>query len=114
MNKGEKLEHQLATIIGQEEKGVFFVVAEAGNKYLSSSAFDDIVEIQTTLKELGKVSITFIYDCFNKTNHRKICSGYTRLGVVDKNGKIAKIPPDIINALKAEVAELADAHDSKS
>ena len=83
-----------------EEEGIFFVVAEVGNKYLGLLEFDDIVLINTTLTEIKNVSVTFSYDCINKTNGKIVSKGFTKMGIVDKSGKIAKIPQPVLDLLK--------------
>ena len=97
-----------------ETAGIFFVVAETTNKYFASVAFDDQVIIKTYLTELRAVTVRFRYEVINKSTGQKVAEGTTKLGTVAKSGKIVKIPPHVFDLLQAEVAELADARDSKS
>ena len=41
------------------DEGIFFVVAEAGLKYLSPGRYGDILAIETTVDRVGPASIVF-------------------------------------------------------
>jgi acyl-CoA thioester hydrolase len=83
-----------------EKQGVFFVVAETSNKYLKSLTFDDGLLIKTTLGELKNVSVEFSYEVFNQESGEKVSIGWTKLAVVDKNGRVIKMPPELLEKLK--------------
>lgn len=83
-----------------EDQGLFFVVAETGFKYFGSAGFDDIVSIATKITECGAVSLRFEYTLTNKTTQKIIGTAFTKLGAVDKSGKIVKIPSLILEKLK--------------
>lgn len=83
-----------------EENGIYFVVAEASNKYLKSVEFDDVILIKTKLKDVKFVSVEFVYDVFNKRTMEKVSEGWTKLAVIDKNGKIIKIPVAVLEKIK--------------
>jgi acyl-CoA thioester hydrolase len=85
-----------------EQDGIFFVVAETGCQYFSWASFDDQIQIITSLTEIKKVSVSFAYEVLLKATQKKICTGYTKLGAVDKNGKIVKIPALVLERLTRE------------
>jgi acyl-CoA thioester hydrolase len=83
-----------------EEAGCFLVVAEANNKYYKPIFFDDLIEVRVELALLKKASMEFNYFITNKETGELLSEGYTKLGMVDKFGKIIKIPAEIISKLK--------------
>lgn len=83
-----------------EETGCFLVVAEANNKYYKPIFFDDLIEVRVELALLKKASMEFNYFITNKETGELLSEGYTKLGMVDKSGKIIKIPAEIVSKLK--------------
>lgn len=83
-----------------EESGCFLVVAEANNKYYKPIFFDDLIEVRVELALLKKASMEFNYFITNKETGELLSEGYTKLGMVDKSGKIIKIPAEIVSKLK--------------
>ncbi len=84
-----------------EDSGVLFVVAEAACKYLNSPEYDDEVLIRAELKNVKNASFEFYYEAFNLSqNDRKVCEAKTRMAVVDKSGKIIKMPSELLDKIK--------------
>jgi len=71
-------------------KGVHLPVVEAHLTYRAPSRFDDLLEVDTTLKKLGAVSLEFTYRI--ERNGLLIAEGLTRLGCIDASHKLMRIP----------------------
>jgi acyl-CoA thioester hydrolase len=71
-------------------KGVHLPVVDAQIAYRAPSRFDDLLTVQTTLTKLGTVSLTFTYRVTRDAT--VIAEGSTRLGCIDADHKLMKIP----------------------
>ena len=78
-------------------KGVHLPVVEAQAHYVMPAKFDDVLDVETTLAELRTVSMKFAYriTCGGK----RIAEGSTRLGCIDANHKLLRIPEDLRQVL---------------
>jgi len=83
-----------------EEKGIFLVVVEANCKYIGPAKFDDLVIINTSISNVGKASIEFIYEAKRKQTDKLLATGYTKLACLNKNEKPMAIPDKIRSSLK--------------
>jgi len=83
-----------------EESGCFLVVAEANNKYFKPIFFDELIDVRVELASLKRASMEFNYFITNKETGALLSQGWTKLGMVDKTGKIIKIPAEIVSELK--------------
>ncbi len=84
-----------------EEKGLRFPVTEVSCRYCRPSRYDDVITIETALTSLGRVTLTFSYRLLRKEDGALIASGWTKHACVDAKGEVARIPPDLENALRA-------------
>jgi len=80
-----------------EKNGLYFVVADAQAEYIHPLEFDDQFTITTTLVESKKVSLTFSYVII--CQGREVFHGRTRLAAVSPEGKIIRIPDEIIRKI---------------
>jgi acyl-CoA thioester hydrolase len=71
-------------------RGVHLPVVEAHLAYRAPSRFDDLLTVETTLKKLGTVSLSFEYRILRDAT--LIAEGSTRLGCIDAEHKLMKIP----------------------
>jgi len=83
-----------------ERDGILLPVSELFVKYFKSAFYDDLVEIETELKEFPTSRIRFEYTLRNQ-NGETITAGYTVLGFLNAETKRPmRIPPLI--AIKLE------------
>ncbi len=82
-----------------EESGFIMPVVENYTRYKASATYDDLIEIQTTLAEVKKVSCRFDYQIRSVETERLLVKGHTVNAIVDKNGKLSKFPTDIFDTL---------------
>jgi len=80
-------------------RGIHLPVVEAHTTYQAPARFDDVLAIETSLTELRAVSLKFGYRI--RRGETKIAEGYTRLGCIDANHKLFKIPDAMRNVLLA-------------
>jgi len=87
-----------------EKKGLRFPVIEVSCRYFRPSRYDDVITIETSLTSLGRATLTFSYRLSRKEDGVLIASGWTKHACVDPKGEVAKIPPDLENALKTALS----------
>jgi acyl-CoA thioester hydrolase len=78
-----------------EKQNLILPVMEASCSYKAPAHFDDLVVIKTIIKELGKSSISFIYEVLNKESNQLLATGETRHPFINKERKIVRIPDEI-------------------
>lgn len=84
----------------EEREQVFMPILESHSHYLAPLKYDEEIKIQTTIKELPKVKITFHYNIFNEAN---ACCHYGHTVLVFLNRQTLKprrVPSTIIRALE--------------
>lgn len=84
-------------------RGVHLPVVEAHVHYAAPCRFDDLLEVKTTLAELRTVSLKFTYEIFREG--KLIADGYTRLGCIDNDHKLLRIPEEMRAVLLAGEAQ---------
>lgn len=101
MARSEHLKKKGFSYKALEDSGCLFVVAEASCKYLISPEYDDELLVRTELKNVKNASFDFHYEVFNRSqNNCKVCEAKTRMAVVDKFGKIIKMPRELLDKIK--------------
>lgn len=93
----EWLRRRGVTYADWAERGVHLPVVEAHAHYHAPARFDDLLEIETTLADLRTVSLKFTYRV--KRDGRVLTEGYTRLGCIDAEHKLLRIPEEMREVL---------------
>ena len=73
-----------------EEEGVFLVVAKLEVRYRQPARYDDELQLETVLTEVGRAKIRHEYTLRRGT--AVLATGSTTLASVDSNGSIKPIP----------------------
>ncbi len=81
-------------------QGTVFVVARVEIDYRSSARLGEIIVVRTTLDELTRTSILFGATMTDKLTGRLIAESQARLVCVDSNGKIKRIPQEMVEKMK--------------
>ncbi|OGS23157.1 MAG: acyl-CoA thioesterase [Elusimicrobia bacterium RIFOXYA2_FULL_39_19] len=81
------------------KKDVLFVVAHAELDYKSSAVLGDILQVETKISELSKVSFWVDYTVKRKTDSSVVVTGRTKMACVSGSLKIQKIPQEIAETL---------------
>lgn len=83
-----------------EKEGVMLPVYELNTKFIKPAYFDDVLRIETQLKELPRVKIEFSYQVFNQYDEL-ITTAYTILVFMDSETKRPiRCPEYILNKIK--------------
>ena len=84
-----------------EANGYQMPLLEAHLKYVSAAFYDDILIIETYVKELPRLKIKIDYKIFRKTNNDLVCEGYTEHVLISKETKRPVRPPQFfLDAMK--------------
>lgn len=81
------------------KQGVQFAVIEAQIKYRAAAKYDDLLEVDSTLSEVTSITVTFD-TTIKDTSGRLLVSGNVKLACVGENGRAARIPAAITEALR--------------
>lgn len=98
------------TYRSMEENGTVLPVIECGARYKASAVYDDLLLIETSLAELKEVSCRFNYrvlrcdEVDGQSATTLLAKGYTTHASVDRDGKLIKLPGDILHALREIIA----------
>jgi acyl-CoA thioester hydrolase len=79
------------------ELGVAFPVAEAHCKYRRPAHYEDLVDVDITLPELGRASARFEYRVLR--GETVLADGWTVHACIDSRGKLVRIPERLRVAL---------------
>jgi acyl-CoA thioester hydrolase len=80
-------------------RGVHLPVVEAHAYYRAPARFDDLLVVETTLTELRVVSMKLGYRILR--GDTLIAEGLTRLGCIDANHKLLRIPEPMRDVLRS-------------
>jgi len=83
-----------------EEAGFILPVVENYARYKASAKYDDLIEIQTQLVEIKKISCKFAYQIRRTEDNKFLVKGFTLHAVVDREGKLTKFPAEVYAKLK--------------
>lgn len=78
-------------------RGVHLPVVEAQVRYRKSTRFDDLIEVETRLVELGRVKVRFAYRLF--LGGELVAEGFTLLACVNDAHAPTRVPSDVAEVL---------------
>lgn len=78
-----------------EQSGVILPVVALKIDYRSTVGYDDLVLIETWVKERGRASITFAYRAVFEQEARLIAEAEITLACVDREGKVQRLPDEV-------------------
>lgn len=78
-----------------EADGWLLVVVEAHCRYRQAARYDEVLTVRTHLRRLGPATLSFGYELVRKADGEVLAEGYTVHAVVDRTGRVRRIPPDI-------------------
>ena len=73
-----------------EAEGVFLPVVEAHCRYKSSLLYEEEIDIETSVTNVTKVSVTFTNKIFHADTHKLAAEGYTKHAFIDSSGKLLR------------------------
>lgn len=86
-----------------EKAGFHFPVAEVVCRYAQSACYDDVIQIETELSQLGRASLSFEYRISREADRSLLAAGSTRHACIDYGGRVKRIPPIFQDAIAAIV-----------
>ncbi|MFT3916027.1 MAG: thioesterase family protein [Anaeromyxobacteraceae bacterium] len=84
----------------EERYGLVLPVAEAAVKYLVPARYDDLLTIEVSLAEARRASARFTYRVV-RDDGQVLATGHTVHACVDRDGKVKRLPPELVQALLA-------------
>jgi acyl-CoA thioester hydrolase len=85
-------------------QGIFLPVSETFCKYHKSARYDDLLQIETSIAYLKRVSIRFDYKIYTGDPRSLVAEGYTVHAFVNREGRIKRAPQAVIDKVKSLVA----------
>lgn len=84
-----------------ERAGFHFPVTDVTCHYRQSARFDEVIQIETELAELGRASLSFSYRISREVDGYLLATGSTKHACIDHAGHVTRIPKILEDALKA-------------
>lgn len=82
-----------------EHAGLYLAVAEVHVRYLSAARFGDQVTVRTEITELRSRAVRFDY-VVAAADGRVHVEGYTRHVPIDREGRVTRIPRELLETLQ--------------
>ena len=95
----EHLRRTGTTYADLERRGLRLAVSELRIRYRQPARYDDLVRITTTLTDIRSRSMTFDYLISHVGRGSKLVTASTTLIGLDRDGRIARLPPELRQAL---------------
>jgi acyl-CoA thioester hydrolase len=84
-----------------ERQGFHFPVVQVTCRYLQSAHYDDLIQIETALVELGRATLKFVYQITREGDGALLARGETEHACIDGSGRITRIPKILMDVLGA-------------
>ena len=84
-----------------EDMGIMMPVKSLNIEYINSVKYDQDIEIIIELKEIDSIKVRFFYEIYDENNVLK-ATAETLNVMVDKTGKLKRLPKDILAILKGQ------------
>ncbi|HHI68855.1 MAG TPA: acyl-CoA thioesterase [Planctomycetes bacterium] len=84
-----------------EDQGRLLVVTRASLRYLAPARLDDLLRLETRLVKITPARLSFAYDLFLEGEDLLLTQGSTELACLDREGKVRRLPPKILDLLAA-------------
>ena len=82
-----------------ERQGFHFPVVQVACRYIQSARYDDVVQIETALAELGRATLKFVYRITRESDGALLARGETEHACIDRSGRIIRIPKVLMDVL---------------
>ena len=86
-----------------ETSGMFVVVAKVACQYHSPARYDDVLDIHVTVDHMTEVKIEQSYRI--ERGGERIVTGAITLAVIDRNGKLQRIPESLRDPKSSGIRE---------
>jgi len=85
-----------------EKMGFILPVTECWTRYKAPALYDDLLTIETEIRELNRLKCAFNYRIYRDEEDRRrrlLVKGYTVHVAVDRAGKLTRLPEEIITKI---------------
>lgn len=79
----------------EDERGIRFPVVEAAARYHAPARYDERLEVETRLVEVGGARVRFVYRVEGAEDGRLRATGSTMHAAVDERGRPRRLPSDL-------------------
>jgi len=100
VGRTEYMRERGAPYAALEARGFQLVVVDVGVRYRHPARYDELLQLDTRLADLGSASVQFEY-ALNGPGGRLLATGHTRLGCLGSRGRPTRLPEDVLAALAA-------------
>jgi len=83
-----------------ERQRIHFPVVEVTCRYTQSARYDELIQIETELAEVGRASLSFEYRIRREADGAVLATGTTKHAAIDALGQIVRIPKPLLDAIK--------------
>jgi acyl-CoA thioester hydrolase len=98
-SRTEYLRERGIELLEYHEKGYLFAVVDVHVKYRRGARYNDLLEVDSVLKDLSSLALTFA-STIRDLNGTLLVTGDVRLVCIGPNGKASRIPREIVEALE--------------
>ena len=84
-----------------ESRGLYMPVVEMGARYRDPIGYDEEVEVETRIEEVGGASVRFAYRVAKVASGVLAADGFTVHAAVDRGGSPVRMPPGLREKLRA-------------
>jgi len=82
------------------EQGYHLPVIHVYCHYLKAAKYDDLLLIETRVETVNRASVKFQYKIWDERHEEEMTEGYTVHACVKADGKITRLPWDLIAVIK--------------
>ena len=75
-----------------EEQGIFMAMVRLEIRYKRPARYDDVLELHTTLKDVGHVKLEHEYELFRVSDRLLLATASTTLACLDRDGRPREVP----------------------
>ena len=104
IGRSELMREHICSYKEIEDCGIVLPVTEAFTRYKAPAFYDDLLVIETRISALKKMTCTFSYKISRDDGGLRpklIARGYTTHAAVTKEGKLTRLPDDILSRITA-------------
>lgn len=103
IGRTEYLRARGATYADLERNGMLLAVAEATLRYHASARYDQMIRVETTLREVRSRALTFDYEIVHAETGTRFVSASTTLVSLDSGGRPVQLPLETRELLKRDL-----------
>ena len=103
IGRTEYLRARGATYADLERNGMLLAVAAATLRYHASARYDQMIRVETTLREVRSRALTFDYEIVHAETGTRFVSASTTLVSLDEGGRPVQLPLETRELLKRDL-----------